>query len=129
MSREDAATLSESFLQGMPSYTVVPLHPIVFMGELYVPLNPVAFREALYGHPILIDMTAAMWQETHDRQGKPKDYDSVVLECGHKKLRFKRNDLCRIIYFRDEHGNKRLYRSGDAEGQMVPRQFLQLVCQ
>lgn len=128
MSPEQATNLSESLLAGMPSYTIVPLHTIVFMGQLHVPLNPQAFREAIYGAPILIDMTVAMWQELFDRQGHPKDYDTVVLECGHKKRSFKRNDLCRIIYCCDEHGNKRLYRSGDAEGKMVPRQFLQLVC-
>lgn len=129
MSREEAATLrSKSLAEDTPSFMVRPAHPFLLGKRLIVPLCPEAFKETLYGHPLLIDMTQRMWNLLSDKQGKLLGFNTICLTCNNKMRSFQRNDQCRIIYFRDEHGNIRLYRSGDAEGQMVARQFLQLVC-
>ena len=129
MSREEAATLhSKSLAEDTPSFMVRPAHPFLLGKRLIVPLCPEAFKETLYGQPLLIDMTQRMWNLLSDKQGKLLGFNRVNLTCNNKMRSFQHNDLCRIIYCCDEHGNKRLYRSSDAEGQMVPRQFLQLVC-
>ena len=129
MSREEAATLhSKSLAEDTPSFMVRPAHPFLLGRRLVVPLCPDAFKETLYGQPLLIDMTQRMWNLLSDKQGKLLGFNRINLTCNNKMRSFQRNDQCRIIYFMDEHGNKRLYRSSDAEGQMVPRQFLQLVC-
>lgn len=129
MSREEAATLhSKSLVEDTPSFMVRPAHPFLLGKRLIVPLCPDAFKETLYGQPLLIDMTQRMWNLLSDKQGKLLGFNTICLTCNNKMRSFQRNDQCRIIYFKDEHGNIRLYRSGDAEGQMVARQFLQLVC-
>ena len=129
MSREEAATLhSKSLAEDTPSFMVRPAHPFLLGNRLIVPLCPEAFKETLYGQPLLIDMTQRMWNLLSDKQGKLLGFNTICLTCNNKMRSFQRNDLCRIIYFMDEHGNIRLYRSSDAEGQMVARQFLQLVC-
>lgn len=130
MSREEAATLhSKSLAEDTPSFMVRPAHPFLLGKRLIVPLCPDAFKETLYGQPLLIDMTQRMWNLLSDKQGKLLGFNRINLTCNNKMRSFQRNDLCRIIYFMDEHGNKRLYRSSEANGQMVPRQFLQLACQ
>ncbi len=129
MSREEAATLhSKSLAEDTPSFMVRPAHPFLIGKRLIVPLCHDAFKETLYGQPLLIDMTQRMWNLLSDKQGKLSGFNRVNLTCNNKMRSFQRNDQCRIIYFKDEQGNIRLYRSGDAEGQMVARQFLQLVC-
>ena len=129
MSREEAATLrSKSLAEDTPSFMVRPEHSFLIGRRLIVPLCPDAFKETLYGQPLLIDMTQRMWNLLSDKQGKLLGFNTICLTCNNKMRSFQRNAQCCIIYFRDEHGNIRLYRSGDTEGLMMPRQFLQLVC-
>lgn len=129
MSREKAATLhSKSLAEDTPSFMVRPAHPFLIGKRLIVPLCPDAFKETLYGQPPLIDMTQRMWNLLSDKHGKLLGFNRINLTCNNKMRSFQRNDLCRIIYFKDEHGNKRLYRSKYTEGRLVTRQFLQLVC-
>ena len=129
MSREEAATLhSKSLAEDTPSFMVRPAHPFLIGKRLIVPLCPDAFKETLYGQPLLIDMTQRMWNLLSDKQGKLLGFNRINLTCNNKMRSFQRNDLCRIIYCCDQHANKRLYKSKYTEGRLVTRQFLQLVC-